>query len=121
MSRIAAGGRHAKSLQTDLSRFIDCSRNGGSGTAAAEYATRALQRRSVSTPLVRGELSDSLPSGHLTAGNLCHRREFLKRDPWQGFFKIRHRIPVDPRSHPDGTRVAFWRGDDCANPRRCDT
>jgi bifunctional non-homologous end joining protein LigD len=96
--------------------FIDASRNGRGATAVAAYSTRALPQASVSTPLAWSELSEGLRSDHFTVGNLRHRLEFLKRDPWQGFFKIRQRIPVDRRgpkciSRHQGTRVAFWSGD----------
>ena len=77
--------------------FIDYLRNDRGATAVAAYSTRALLPASVSTPLAWGELSEGLRSDHFTVDNLRHRLEFLKRDPWQGFFKIRQRIPVDPR------------------------
>ena len=32
-------------------------------------------------------------SNHFTVGNVLHRLSSLKRDPWQGFFKIRQRLP----------------------------
>jgi bifunctional non-homologous end joining protein LigD len=48
----------------------------------------------VSTPLAWEELSEGLRSDHFTVGNLRHRLEFLERDPWQGFFKLRQRIPA---------------------------
>ena len=77
--------------------FIDYLRNDRGATAVAAYSTRALLPASVSTPLAWGELSEGLRSDHFTVDNLRHRLEFLKRDPWQGFFKIRQRIPIDPR------------------------
>jgi bifunctional non-homologous end joining protein LigD len=77
--------------------FIDYLRNDRGATAVAAYSTRALPRASVSTPLAWSELSEGLRADHFTVGNLRHRLEFLKRDPWRGFFKIRQRIPADPR------------------------
>jgi bifunctional non-homologous end joining protein LigD len=73
--------------------FIDYLRNGRGATAAAAYSTRALPRASVSTPVHWDELSPGLRSDHFTVGNLLHRLSSLKHDPWQGFFKIRQRLP----------------------------
>ena len=73
--------------------FIDYLRNDRGATAVAAYSTRALPRASVSTPLDWDELSPGLRSDHFTVGNLLHRLSSLKQDPWQGFFKIRQRLP----------------------------
>ncbi|MGA7384059.1 MAG: DNA ligase D [Methylocella sp.] len=73
--------------------FVDYLRNDRGATAAAAYSTRALPRASVSTPLNWEELSPRLRSDHFTVGNVLHRISSLKRDPWQGFFKIRQRLP----------------------------
>ena len=71
--------------------FIDYLRNGRGATAVGAYSTRALPRASVSTPLSWDELS--MRSDHFTLGNIRHRLQHLKSDPWPGFFKIRQRIP----------------------------
>jgi len=73
--------------------FIDYLRNERGATAVAAYSTRALPRASVSTPLEWDELSESLKSDHFTVDNVRHRLEFLKNDPWPGFFTLRQRIP----------------------------
>jgi bifunctional non-homologous end joining protein LigD len=73
--------------------FIDYLRNDRGSTAVAAYSTRALPRASVSTPLDWDELSPGLRSDHFTVRNLLHRLSYHKRDPWQGFFKIRQRLP----------------------------
>jgi bifunctional non-homologous end joining protein LigD len=73
--------------------FIDYLRNGRGATAVGAYSTRALPRASVSTPLAWDELSESLHSDHFTLGNIRHRLEFLKNDPWADFFNVRQRIP----------------------------
>jgi bifunctional non-homologous end joining protein LigD len=75
--------------------FIDFLRNDRGSTAVAPYSTRALPQASVSTPLEWDELSEGLRSDHFTIGNVRHRLGFLKRDPWQGFFAVHQRIPVD--------------------------
>ncbi|HLK81139.1 MAG TPA: DNA ligase D [Xanthobacteraceae bacterium] len=74
--------------------FIDYLRNDRGSTAVAPYSTRASPQASVSTPLEWDELSEGLRSDHFTVGNVRHRLHFLKRDPWQGFFTVRQRIPV---------------------------
>src|SRR5262249_22273447 len=71
--------------------FVDYLRNDRGATAVAAYSTRALPRASVSTPLNWDELSPGLRSDHFTVGNVLHRLSSLKRDPWQGFLKIRQR------------------------------
>jgi bifunctional non-homologous end joining protein LigD len=75
--------------------FIDYLRNDRGSTAVAAYSTRSLPQASVSTPLEWDELSEGLRSDHFTVGNVRHRLAFLKRDPWQGFFNVRQRLPVD--------------------------
>jgi len=74
--------------------LIDTLRNDRGSTAVAAYSTRALPQASVSTPLEWDELAEGLRSDHFTVRNLRHRLDFLKRDPWPDFFKIRQRIPV---------------------------
>jgi bifunctional non-homologous end joining protein LigD len=73
--------------------LVDYLRNGRGATAVAAYSTRALAQASVSTPLAWDELSEGLRSDHFTVGNLRHRLEFLREDPWPGFFTLRQRIP----------------------------
>jgi bifunctional non-homologous end joining protein LigD len=75
--------------------FVDYLRNDRGSTAVAAYSTRARPRATVSTPLGWDELSEGLRSDHFTVGNVRHRLEFLRRDPWPGFFEMRQRIPVD--------------------------
>ena len=47
----------------------------------------------MSTPLTWDELSERIRSDHFTVGNLRNRLEFLDRDPWDGFFKLKQRLP----------------------------
>jgi bifunctional non-homologous end joining protein LigD len=72
--------------------FIDWVRNGRGATAVAAYSTRARPQAPVSTPLGWDELSEGLRSDHFTVANLRERLDFLKQDPWQGFFELRQRI-----------------------------
>jgi bifunctional non-homologous end joining protein LigD len=73
--------------------FIDWLRNGRGATAVAAYSTRARPQAPVSTPLAWDELSEALRGDHFTVANLRERLDFLKQDPWEGFFKLRQRIP----------------------------
>jgi bifunctional non-homologous end joining protein LigD len=73
--------------------LVDYLRNDRGSTAVAAYSTRSSPVAAVSTPLDWDELSERLRSDHFTVGNLRNRLEFLERDPWQGFFKMRQRIP----------------------------
>jgi bifunctional non-homologous end joining protein LigD len=73
--------------------YVDYLRNGWGATAVAAYSTRARSGAPVSTPLEWDELSDAIRSDHFTVENLRQRLDFLKRDPWQDFFKTRQRLP----------------------------
>jgi bifunctional non-homologous end joining protein LigD len=46
----------------------------------------------VSTSLAWDELSEGLRGDHFTVDNLRERLDFVKRDPWEGFFKLQQRI-----------------------------
>jgi bifunctional non-homologous end joining protein LigD len=74
--------------------FIDYLRNGRGATAVAAYSPRALPRASVSTPIAWEEISEGLKADHFTVDNIRHRLRFLKRDPWNGFSKVRQRAPT---------------------------
>jgi bifunctional non-homologous end joining protein LigD len=73
--------------------FIDYLRNGRGATAVAPYSTRSLPQASVSTPICWDEVSEGLKADHYTLDNIGHRLRFLNRDPWEGFFKIKQRLP----------------------------
>ncbi|HEY4407385.1 MAG TPA: DNA ligase D [Xanthobacteraceae bacterium] len=73
--------------------FIDYLRNGRGATAVAPYSTRSLPQASVSTPIGWDEVSEGLKADHYTLDNIGHRLRFLNRDPWEGFFKIKQRLP----------------------------
>ena len=69
--------------------FVDYLRNGRGATAVAAFSTRALPQASVSTPLAWHELSEDIRSDHFKVDNLRQRLDFLRRDPWEGFFTLR--------------------------------
>ena len=74
--------------------FIDYLRNGRGATAVAPYSTRSHRQATVSTPIEWEEISQGLKADHYTVDNIGHRLRFLKRDPWDGFFKLRQRLPA---------------------------
>jgi bifunctional non-homologous end joining protein LigD len=74
--------------------FIDYLRNARGATAVAAYSTRGRPDASVSTPIEWDEISEGLKADHFTLGNLGHRLKFLQHDPWEGFFKIKQRLPA---------------------------
>lgn len=73
--------------------FIDYLRNSRGATAVAAYSTRAREGAPVATPLAWAELSAGFRSDSYTVENLRTRLDGLKKDPWEGFFEIRQRIP----------------------------
>lgn len=77
--------------------FIDYLRNGRGATSVAPFSTRALPQASVSTPLAWEELSEAISSRHFKVDNLRQRLEFLQTDPWEGFFRLRQRLPRPTR------------------------
>jgi bifunctional non-homologous end joining protein LigD len=72
--------------------FVDYLRNGRGATAVAAYSTRARPHAPISTPLAWEELSEGIRADHFRFDNLQQRLRYLKRDPWDGFFKLRQRL-----------------------------
>ncbi len=94
--------RYVATMSKKLRRgriFIDYLRNGRGSTAVAAYSTRALAQATVSTPLAWDELSDGIRADHFTIDNLRRRLDGAKHDPWEGFFKIKQKIPAAARQH----------------------
>ena len=75
--------------------FVDYLRNGRGATAVAAYSTRARAGAPVATPLAWDELSTGIRANHFTVENLQKRLDFLKRDPWEGFFDLRQTLRSD--------------------------
>jgi bifunctional non-homologous end joining protein LigD len=73
--------------------FVDFLRNSRGATAVAAYSTRAWARAPVSTPVTWSELGAGLRSDRYAVANLEKRLGSLKKDPWEGFFKMRQGIP----------------------------
>ena len=73
--------------------YVDYVRNGMGATAVAAYSTRARPGAAVSTPLDWDELGPSIRANHFTIENLPNRLAYLDRDPWEGFFSLRQKLP----------------------------
>ena len=78
--------------------FIDYLRNSQGATAVAVYSTRALPGAPVATPVAWDELGTDLRSDQFTVKNLPRRLAALRKDPWDGFLKLRQSLPEAPRS-----------------------
>lgn len=73
--------------------FIDYLRNSRGATSVCPYSTRAKKQAPVSTPLRWDELSPTLHPMDFTIDTLPKRLAGLKKDPWEGFFELKQRIP----------------------------
>ena len=92
--------RLAQPAQNDLANILATSaeRWGTEGRRRYARLLAAAMRVVAANPegpltQARNELSPGLRSDHFTAGNVLHRLFSLKRDPWQGFFKIHQHLP----------------------------
>ncbi len=74
--------------------FVDYLRNGRGATAVAAYSTRARAGAPVSVPLTWEELATGIRANHFSVGNLQQRLDYLKRDPWEGFFEMKQILNV---------------------------
>ena len=72
--------------------FIDFFRNGRGATAVASYSTRARRGAPVSMPLRWEELGKTKSADQFTVVNTPRRVSSLKKDPWDGFFKVRQSL-----------------------------
>ena len=77
--------------------FVDYLRNGRGATAVAAYSTRARPGAPVSVPITWNELSTEIRANQFTVTNLRQRLDFLKQDPWEGYFEMKQilRAPKD--------------------------
>jgi bifunctional non-homologous end joining protein LigD len=78
--------------------FIDYLRNSQGATAVAAYSTRARTGAPVATPLAWDELGTDVRSDQFTVKNLPRRLAALRKDPWDGFFKLRQTLPQAGRT-----------------------
>jgi bifunctional non-homologous end joining protein LigD len=71
--------------------FVDYLRNERSATAVSPYSTRARTGAPVATPLSWAELSPSIDPHNFTVQAVSRRLKTLKKDPWEGFFKLKQK------------------------------
>ena len=69
--------------------FIDYLRNARTATAISAYSTRARNGAPVSVPLRWDELATDVREDHFTIRNVPQRLARLRRDPWEGYEKLR--------------------------------
>ncbi len=72
--------------------FIDYLRNGRGATFIAAYSTRARTGATVSAPIGWDELLSGIKPDTFNIGNIRQRLSSLKKDPWEGYFKVRQTI-----------------------------
>jgi len=84
--RFAKLGRNDKIL-------IDYLRNNRTNTSIAAFSSRARPDAPVSVPLAWNDLSATRTPDRFTIATLPGRLTRLRRDPWQGYWKARQRIP----------------------------
>ena len=74
--------------------YIDHLRNRRGASAVAPYSLRAKERSAVALPIGWDEL-DALPaSDHFTLGEALRKLARRKKDPWEGFFRLKQRISI---------------------------
>ena len=73
--------------------FLDYLRNGFGNTAIAPYSTRARPGAPVAVPIRWEELTPRLAPDHYNVRNLSRRLATLRRDPWDGFFTLKQKVP----------------------------
>jgi bifunctional non-homologous end joining protein LigD len=72
--------------------FIDFFRNTRGATAVASYSARARIGAPVCMPLRWEELGKTKSAVQYTVANTPRRLGAMKKDPWDGFFKLRQRL-----------------------------
>lgn len=82
---IPKAGREKKIL-------LDYLRNRRTATAITAFSTRARPGAPVSTPLSWDELSPKVPPDRFNVRNLPRRLAGLRRDPWEGYFRLKQRL-----------------------------
>lgn len=73
--------------------FVDYLRNERGSTSIAPYSTRARDGAPVATPLTWKELAAGITPADFNVRTIPERLKRLKKDPWEGFAKLRQKIP----------------------------
>jgi bifunctional non-homologous end joining protein LigD len=74
--------------------YIDYLRNLRGSTSVAAYSTRAKPGAPVSTPLHWDELDGRMRPDQFTAKTLPGRLASQRRDPWDGYDRLKQRLPA---------------------------
>lgn len=74
--------------------YIDHLRNRRGASAVAPYSLRAKERSAVAMPIGWDELADLPSSDHFTLGEALRKLSRRKKDPWEGFFRLKQRISI---------------------------
>jgi bifunctional non-homologous end joining protein LigD len=84
----------AKSTKAKRNRriFVDYLRNSRGATSVASYSTRARQGAPVAVPLRWEELGKLESADQYTVANVVKRLSALRKDPWDGFFRIKQTV-----------------------------
>jgi bifunctional non-homologous end joining protein LigD len=72
--------------------FVDYLRNQRGATAVVNYSSRARAGAPVATPIAWAELGKIKSPQQFTVANLQTRLRKLRRDPWEGFAKVRQAL-----------------------------
>jgi bifunctional non-homologous end joining protein LigD len=72
--------------------FVDYLRNSRGATSVACYSTRARSGAPVAMPLRWDELGRLKSADQYTVENSLRRLSSLRKDPWDGFFKVRQTL-----------------------------
>ncbi|WP_406807293.1 DNA ligase D [Burkholderia semiarida] len=78
--------------------FVDYLRNGRGASTIAAYSVRARPGMGVSVPLEWDEVPRTTGGAQWTIDTLHARLDALKRDPWEGYAKVRQRITAAMRA-----------------------
>jgi bifunctional non-homologous end joining protein LigD len=72
--------------------FVDYLRNSRGATSVACYSTRARAGAPVAMPLRWEELGKLKSANQYSVKNAIRRLASLRKDPWDGFFKLRQSL-----------------------------
>lgn len=73
--------------------YVDWMRNGRGANAAEPYSLRARPGAPVSAPISWEELVAGAKPTSFNLRNMAERLEGAERDPWEGYFELRQKLP----------------------------
>jgi bifunctional non-homologous end joining protein LigD len=74
--------------------YVDWMRNGRGANAAEPYSLRARPGATIAAPITWEELVAGIKPASFHLGNIVERLEQLQGDPWEGYFKLKQRLPL---------------------------